>query len=272
MVQGIMELLFDAAYLIFAFVVGVYLIVKGNGKYFKLFGVMAVVLSSGDAFHLVPRVYSLLTTGLEANAFALGLGKLITSVTMTAFYVILYFILESVWRPEGKVRLANRIAVFALALARIALCAPPQNDWFSGEGSLLWGILRNIPFAILGIQIIVICFLAARKLDDKSYVFMGVMVILSFAFYIPVVLFASAVPMIGMLMIPKTLAYVGVVAVGLYKFRKEKKSLSVQADALPADPAPSCECPDASCGQGSSDEEQTAAPSAAEEESASDGE
>lgn len=38
MVQGIMELLFDAAYLIFAFVVGVYLIVKGNGKYFKLFG------------------------------------------------------------------------------------------------------------------------------------------------------------------------------------------------------------------------------------------
>ena len=252
--------------------VGVYLIVKGNGKYFKLFGVMAVVLSSGDAFHLVPRVYSLLTTGLEANAFALGLGKLITSVTMTAFYVILYFILESVWRPEGKVRLANRIAVFALALARIALCAPPQNDWFSGEGSLLWGILRNIPFAILGIQIIVICFLAARKLDDKSYVFMGVMVILSFAFYIPVVLFASAVPMIGMLMIPKTLAYVGVVAVGLYKFRKEKKSLSVQADALPADPAPSCECPDASCGQGSSDEEQTAAPSTAEEESASDGE
>lgn len=114
MVQGIMELLFDAAYLIFAFVVGVYLIVKGNGKYFKLFGVMAVVLSSGDAFHLVPRVYSLLTTGLEANAFALGLGKLITSVTMTAFYVILYFILESVWRPEGKVRLANRIAVLRL--------------------------------------------------------------------------------------------------------------------------------------------------------------
>lgn len=31
-------MLFDAAYLIFAFVVGVYLIVKGNGKYFKLFG------------------------------------------------------------------------------------------------------------------------------------------------------------------------------------------------------------------------------------------
>lgn len=50
MVQGIMELLFDAAYLIFTFTVGVYLIVKGRSKFIKLFGVMAVVLSSGDAF------------------------------------------------------------------------------------------------------------------------------------------------------------------------------------------------------------------------------
>lgn len=63
---------------------------------------MAVVLSSGDSFHLIPRVYALLTTGLEANAFALGLGKLITSITMTVFYVILYFILESVWQPDKK--------------------------------------------------------------------------------------------------------------------------------------------------------------------------
>lgn len=93
MVQGIMELIFDAAYLIFAMTIGIYLIVKGRSKFTKMIGVMAVVLSSGDSFHLVPRVYALLTTGLEANAFALGLGKLITSVTMTVFYVILYFIL-----------------------------------------------------------------------------------------------------------------------------------------------------------------------------------
>lgn len=106
MVQGIMELLFDAAYLIFAFVVGVYLIVKGNGKYFKLFGVMAVVLSSGDAFHLVPRVYSLLTTGLEANAFALGLGKLITSVTMTAFlcHTVFHSGIRMAPRRQGQAR------------------------------------------------------------------------------------------------------------------------------------------------------------------------
>lgn len=224
MVQGIMELLFDAAYLIFALAVGIYLIVKGKSKFFKMFGIMAVVLSSGDSFHLVPRVYALLTTGLEANAFALGLGKLITSITMTGFYVILYFILESVWQPENKLKLLSRISLFVLAALRIILCAFPQNDWFSYEGNLLWGILRNIPFAVIGIGIIAICFLIARKTKDKSYLLMAVMVILSFGFYIPVVLFAHIIPVIGVLMIPKTLAYVGVVVIGLLKHRQAVKA------------------------------------------------
>ncbi len=224
MVQGIMELLFDAAYLIFALTVGMYLIVKGKSRFFKMFGIMAVVLSSGDSFHLVPRVYALLTTGLEANAFALGLGKLITSITMTGFYVILYFILESVWQPENKLKLLSRISLFVLAALRIILCAFPQNDWFSYEGNLLWGILRNIPFAVIGIGIIAICFLIARKTKDKSYLIMAVMVILSFGFYIPVVLFAHIIPVIGVLMIPKTLAYVGVVVIGLLKHRQAVKA------------------------------------------------
>ncbi len=224
MVQGIMELLFDAAYLIFALAVGVYLIVKGKSKFSKMFGVMAVVLSSGDSFHLIPRVYALLTTGLEVNAFALGLGKLITSVTMTVFYVILYFILESVWQPENKLKFGGRIALFALTALRIILCVFPQNNWFSYEGNLLWGILRNIPFALIGIGIIIICFMIAHKNKDKSYAVMGVMVILSFGFYIPVVLFAHTLPVIGVLMIPKTLAYVGVVVIGLLKHRQEVKS------------------------------------------------
>lgn len=223
MIQATMELLFDAAYLTFALFIGIYLIVKGKGKFFKLFGVMAVVLSSGDSFHLIPRVYALFTTGLEANAFALGLGKLITSITMTLFYVIFYFILESVRKPNKIKTISCRICLFFLAALRIVLCAFPQNKWFSYEGSLLWGILRNIPFALIGIEIIVICFLIAKTCKDRSYYIMALMVILSFGFYIPVVLFSDTVPIIGVLMIPKTLAYVGIVIIGLIKHRAQTK-------------------------------------------------
>lgn len=223
MVQGIMELLFDAAYLITAAVVGILLLVKGKTKFFKMFGLMAIVLASGDAFHLVPRVVALLTTGLEANAFWLGLGKLITSITMTGFYIILYFILEKVYAPTPKQKIWFRVSMFVLAGIRIILCCLPQNNWFAYEGSMLFGILRNIPFALMGIGIIALCFMLWKRTADKSYFWMAIMVILSFGFYIPVVLWASAVPTIGILMIPKTLAYVGVVMIGLLKYLKDKK-------------------------------------------------
>lgn len=40
MVQGMTELLFDAVYLFFTLAAGIYLIVKGKSKFFKLFVVI----------------------------------------------------------------------------------------------------------------------------------------------------------------------------------------------------------------------------------------
>lgn len=74
--QAIMETLFDIVYLTTVITLG-FLMIKGNkgNKQFLLFGIMAVVLGCGDAFHLIPRSYALCTTGLENHAAALGIGK-----------------------------------------------------------------------------------------------------------------------------------------------------------------------------------------------------
>lgn len=45
--------------------------------------------------------------------------------------------------------------------------------------------------------------------------------VLSFACYLPVVLFADTVPAVGMLMIPKTCAYVWTVMIGFIAVKKE---------------------------------------------------
>ncbi len=92
--RAIMESLFDIVYLIFVTSMGIYLIVKNNKKTdSRLFGIMAVVLGLGDAFHLVPRILALNTTnGFVVYQSALGIGKAITSITMTGFYIILYYI------------------------------------------------------------------------------------------------------------------------------------------------------------------------------------
>ncbi len=219
--QGIMETLFDAVYLFSVIAIGIKMVTKaGDNRQYKLFGLMAVLLGAGDAFHLVPRSYALLTTGLEANAAALGIGKFITSITMTIFYVILYHI----WRQRYNIRGCNRItfSIYALSIIRIALRFFPQNEWLNYNAPVSWGIYRNIPFAIMGIIIIYIFYSEAKKHNDSDFKFMWLAILLSFGFYIPVVLWATTIRWIGILMIPKTLAYVWIVIMGYNQLIKVK--------------------------------------------------
>jgi hypothetical protein len=217
MIQAIFETAFDVCYLTGVIWAGILLAKRGADPLVKKFGWMAVLLGSGDAFHLVPRMAALWTTGFEANAAALGVGKLITSITMTVFYLILYYIWRERYHVEGRRGLT--LAMWLLTAARVALSLLPQNDWLNYNPPLSYGIYRNIPFAVMGIIIIWIFRLEVMRTNDRVFRFMPLAVLLSFGFYIPVVLWASQVPAIGMLMIPKTLAYVWVVWMGwqLYK-------------------------------------------------------
>ena len=221
--QAIFETLFDIVYLVTVIILGIRMICGSKGKkQYLLFGIMAVTLGCGDAFHLVPRAIALCTKGLEHYTAALGIGKLITSVTMTLFYVLLYYVWRSRYQVNGQ--RGTSIAVWALALVRIALCLMPQNAWTSAVPSLSWGIYRNIPFAILGALIVVLFFRSARENQDRPFRHLWLTVVLSFACYIPVVLFADAVPAVGMLMIPKTCAYVWTVLIGYHAMKKENPS------------------------------------------------
>ena len=211
--QAIFETLFDIVYLVTVITLGILMIRSSRGeKQYLLYGVMAVTLGCGDAFHLVPRAIALCTTGLENYTAALGIGKLVTSVTMTLFYVLLYYVWRARYQVSGQK--GTTATVWVLALARIALCLMPQNAWTSAAPPLSWGIYRNIPFTILGVLIVVLFYRSAKEQQDKPFRFLWLSVVVSFACYIPVVLFADTVPAVGMLMIPKTCAYVWAVLIG----------------------------------------------------------
>ena len=218
--QAAAETLFDAVYLISVAAIGILMIRGSRGnRQFRLFGWMAVILGAGDAFHLVPRALALCTTGLENYTAALGLGKWITSVTMTVFYVLLYY----VWRLRYRIREQRGLtaAVYALAGVRIALCMLPQNRWLSDDAPVFWGIVRNIPFALLGLLIIILFYRSAAGNKDWAFRWMWLTIVLSFGFYIPVVLWADTIPLVGMLMIPKTCAYVWTVLIGYRAMKRE---------------------------------------------------
>lgn len=219
MPQAIAETIFDICYLSFAIFTGATMLLRGQGSLVKKAGWMTFLLGAGDSFHLVPRSWALWTTGLEANAAALGFGKFVTSITMTIFYLILYYIWREYYHIHGRRGLTA--AIWGLAAVRIALCLLPQNRWLSYRQPLVYGVLRNIPFAVMGILIILAFAREAASTGDKVFRHIPLAVGLSFGFYLPVVLFSGTLPVVGILMIPKTLAYVWIILMCRQLYRQQ---------------------------------------------------
>ena len=196
------ESLFDIFYLSLAITMGIKILSKNKSKLSKLMGYSILILGFGDAFHLVPRILNYFID-YDFNMY-LGIGKLITSITMTIFYVFMYYIyLNSYKVKENKFA---TYSIFILSIIRVVLCLFPQNRWFTNESPLLWGVLRNIPFIILGLLIVYLYF-KERKNDD-IFKNIWLYVLLSFTFYFVVVIGASSLPILGMFMLPKTICYI----------------------------------------------------------------
>lgn len=217
------ESIFDISYLVLVISLGLRLIFEDN-RQAKLFAIMAMILGIGDSFHLIPRVISHLSpSGLEANVSALSWGKFVTSITMTIFYILYYYFYRNQSKDYDN---KKKFLVYILATIRILLTLMPQNNWGSANESYAWGIYRNIPFLILGIFLIIWSYREKEKPGLKN---MWWLILLSFAFYIPVVLFADKYPAIGALMMPKTIAYLFIVILGYKYFTKEFDKSSILA-------------------------------------------
>lgn len=196
------ESAFCIIYLLLAGICGCIILRRARTRTERLMGLATLILAIGDAFHLIPRVINHFSDG-DLTA-ALGIGKLVTSITMTLFYVLLYYIWRGLYGEKEDKRITA--AVWGLTAVRIVLCLFPQNGWLQNDAGMTWGIIRNVPFTALGVLIVVLFF---RKKDVlRRFKPVWLYVILSFAFYIPVAAGAGLVPMLGMLMIPKTVCYI----------------------------------------------------------------
>lgn len=198
------EIVFDALYLVSAFIIGAALLFTGDqGGVRTLAGIMALILAFGDLFHLLPRIALIITHKEERLRTVLGTGKQITSVSMTVFYLLLWHIGLRIYALDGVGIWSY--TVYTLAAVRVILCLLPQNKWRERFPPVNWGIYRNIPFFLLGASVAVLFFL--HRSEVKGFGLMWLAITLSFAFYLPVTLWSNRIPKIGMLMLPKTCAY-----------------------------------------------------------------
>ena len=173
-----------------------------------------IMLAAGDTGHVGFRVLANLLKGSGAQAVVfgtpmslIGLGMMTTAYTVTIFYMLFVYVWQARFNQPAN-WLTN--LVLTAGVIRLIFMALPGNNWGSPIPPQPMSIYRNLPLLIQGAGVVALILLSASRVEDKTFRWIGWMIISSFAFYIPVILFSQSLPAIGMLMIPKTCAYLAV--------------------------------------------------------------
>lgn len=225
---SLMESAFDLLYLITVWVLVA--LMAGGRRRASLAGEVELrgpfllafaLLASGDTFHVGARVLSFLLGAERAvtevsgvSSSFIGLGSLATAYTMTGFYMVLAEARRR--RAGGKADAAFWVAELLLGL-RLVIMALPGNCWERAVPPEGMGLIRNLPLAAAGVLLAVLFVAEGRRGGDRAWEGIGWAMAASYAFYAPVILFATKLPILGLLMIPKTLAYL---VMGFIAFRR----------------------------------------------------
>lgn len=220
------EAVFDISYLVFDLIAAIIFFIWANGRVlFDLYGILTLVLCIGDAFHLVPRVLRALRGTNPQIKRYLGRGLQISSITMTVFYILLMYIWKETF-PQFSLVPAIVYAVWISATIRIIICLFPQNDW-TGDNSqasdtkqasdtlrLRMSIMRNAVFVVTGLCVMWL-YASSGAANGPEMQRMVWAIAISFACYLPVTVLSRRYPLVGILMIPKTCAYIWMIVMGL---------------------------------------------------------
>ncbi|UCG03834.1 MAG: hypothetical protein JSW11_07575 [Candidatus Heimdallarchaeota archaeon] len=219
-IQTVMEIIFNLFYLTFIWIVVVLMTIKigkivpEERSIVQRFLLAFFLLALGDTGHVGFRILAYISGGLETNSTLVGLGALSTSITITFFYMILL----DIWRIQfPKDKDLFYYGLMLIGFTRFIIMIFPQNEWGNLIAPYDWALIRNVPLTIIGLATAFLMLRDGFKYHDPRYKNFGYCIVISFAFYIPVILSVQTFPLIGMLMIPKTMAYM-VLAFLAYKF------------------------------------------------------
>lgn len=181
-----------------------------------------LLLALGDTGHVGFRVLAYALGGLESNPLWVGLGALATAVTVTFFYVLML----DIWR----VRFSQKYGWFEYLLiasvpARFIVMAFPGNEWGSTVPPVFWGPFRNIFLMILGLGVLYLILRDSLKTGDRLFRWVAYCIFFSYLFYTPVIFMVREFPMVGMLMIPKTIMYVAIAFLAYKGLYPQKKAM-----------------------------------------------
>jgi hypothetical protein len=224
-----MEVIFNISYLVVVWTLVILMIVHRNRvtpenrALATRFTWAFALLALGDTGHVGFRVIAYLRGGLDANPVLVGAGAFSTAFTVTIFYMLLV----DIWHLRFKKPLGF-VGWFLLAvgITRLVILLFPQNSWGQVVAPYDWSLLRNSLLVIQGVGVTILILWDAIRAHDKPFIWIGAMIVVSFAFYAPVILWVQWVPLLGMLMLPKTCAYLVIAFIAYFDLFRTKKTKS----------------------------------------------
>jgi hypothetical protein len=179
----------------------------------RLFSWAFLLLAVGDTGHVGFRVLAYAQGGVEQNSLLVGLGALATAITVTFFYVLMLYI----WKARYNAVFGwFEYLLLASVPIRLLVMAFPQNEWGSVTAPEFWGLLRNAFLIFLGLGVLYLILRDALKSGDRLFRWVAYCIFFSYLFYTPVILWVRYYPLLGMLMIPKTIMYIAIAGLAYY--------------------------------------------------------
>ncbi|TJX13190.1 hypothetical protein E9840_10410 [Tissierella creatinini] len=204
-------------YLITILIMGGYLVRNSVGnKLYKSFGFFALTLALGDGIYLLPRMYAILTTGIEENMNIIGWGRMGNSIMITILFLMIYDIYSFRYSKNKNIKLEKTL--IGLAMIRVILCLLPWNKWFELEPSPLFALLRFIPLGIIGLFLIILIYYHSNKYEDKNFKLIMLATFIALLFAEPRMYFieGSAVVIQSIL---RSMSFITIIIVGYKELR-----------------------------------------------------
>jgi len=194
-------------------------------------------LGFGDIGHVGFRVVAFAMGGLDATVNVFGkhlllapMGSLATNITFTIFYMAMVMVWSARYnKPYGWFG----YLLLALGVIRLLVMTHPANGWNSLQIAQPYSIYRNLLLMLMQLGVAYLILRDAIAAHDRTFIWIGLMTLLSFACYAPAIFLRQAVPQIGMLMIPKTTAYLVIAFLGFFEFYRVKSARLKTTPAIP---------------------------------------
>jgi hypothetical protein len=163
-----------------------------------------ISLLIGDLGHVGARLFILLAENPSSYYGIFGVGVLLEMIGL----IFLFIFYTNAWRIHfNKPNNLLYKSLIGIGLIGLIIFIFPQNQWDTEPISYEWLIIRNIPWLLQGVALSFLIIRDARITDDRLMTRIGIIIFISFFFYMPVIFFASTEPRLGMLMIPATILY-----------------------------------------------------------------